>query len=206
MKTKKYKLSVIFLLVISLFLVSNASAATVTLLDEGFEGDWAKETPPTGWTTNSSFWDKGPVFGSPSHTGDNHSFSWLANESMITPELEFQDNTELRFWHAAGAGGNGSIDVYVNDSVTRTLVLQIVDNTLATYTEAVVDLSNYTGTHTIEFVCLKTDFFGVMIDDVTVTTGEPVVPQQLVDVVIPFVWVCILITVVAGLVESLKRF
>jgi hypothetical protein len=68
----------------------------VNLIDEGFENTaW----PPDGWSTNTYFWFQGPVWGESSHSGSHHAYSSSANDSMITPSVEFDLNTELSFWY-----------------------------------------------------------------------------------------------------------
>ena len=201
--SKKYKLSILVLLGVSLFVVSTVSAETVTLLDEGFEGEWSYDAPPSGWSTDTCFW-MNSVYGDP-HSGSQHAYSYMINNSMITPSLNFQDDTELSFWYTAEISEEiKDLEVYL-DGTTLVWYEYDINGSLG-WQQAVVDLSNYSGAHTIEFIDkAETGLYGLLIDDVSVTTNTEA-SQELIDVVTPFLLVLVVFGITVGLVETIRRF
>jgi uncharacterized repeat protein (TIGR01451 family)/fimbrial isopeptide formation D2 family protein len=146
-----------------LFLEKYVSAGSVggitTLIDEGFEGSF----PPAGWTNTG--WLRNQY--GEAHEGTGWIYSWGAGDTLTTPTLTFGDDTELRFWYAAEDSGHSmDLEVYIDD----TLLWSDYGYTHETYTEEIIDLSAYTGDHSISFVAMTSDFYGQMIDDILVTT------------------------------------
>jgi len=131
----------------------------ITLIDEGFEGIF----PPAGWTNTGWLED---YYGVP-HEGTGWVYCWSMGDTLTTPSLMFGEDTELRFWYAAERATN---PMTLQVKVDSTLVWSDVGFTHTSYTEAVIDLSAYTGGHTVSFIGMSSDFFGQMLDDILITT------------------------------------
>jgi len=147
-----------------------ADKAIVTLINEGFESGIPGEWTNTGWILN---W-----YGFP-HSGSN----WVSNSAggsyMETNPQTFSENTELRFWYCAFDSGEAqSLEVKI-DSIT---VWSDIDFTHTTYQEAIVDLSSYTGTHTISFYNTESKFTPQNLDDILVTTELDIEPPEITNV------------------------
>jgi hypothetical protein len=148
----------------------NSIALNCTVqLDEGFEGTY----PPSGWTTGYYFWNWGPIWGEPSHSGVHHMYSQSSGDSAITPPLFFgddpQDQATLKFWYAVESDYYPqNLEVYVD---TTDLVWSAYGAINEDYIEVTLDneLDPYLdgSLHTIEFYNPgPSSLYGVMVDDV----------------------------------------
>ncbi len=137
------------------------TGGTTTLLEEGFEGSIF---PPSGWT--STGW-LDSYYGS-AHSGSGWAYSWGAGDTLTTPLLTFGTDTELSFWFGAeNAAHPMSLQVKLDNAV----VLWSESGFTHSYVQAVVDLSAYSGSHTINFIGLTSDMYGQLLDDILVTTS-----------------------------------
>jgi len=132
-----------------------------TIFNSSFES-WTDGTPDE-FETNTGWLDS--LYGT-AHSGDHWAFSWAAGDTLTTSMLTFGTDTELRFWYAAEGGHQMDLEIKIDDI----LIWSHYDFTHTTYIEEVVNLSAYTGDHTISFVGMTSDFYGQMLDDVHVTT------------------------------------
>ena len=143
----------------------------VVLINESFENGF----PPENWT-NTGWLDS--FYGEPYH-GDHWAFSWTYGDVLTTPPLEFGVNTTLTFWYRAEYATHPmDSEVYVND----TLVWHDYGYTHDYYIMATVYLDSFSGLKTIAFHGhLNGDFYGDMLDLITVTTLYEDVNQSVQD-------------------------
>jgi len=143
----------------------------VVLINESFENGF----PPDNWT-NTSWSDS--YYGEPYH-GDHWAFSWSAGDRLTTPPLEFGVNTTLTFWYRNEYATHPQyLEVYVND----TLVWYDYAFGYGEYVMGTVYLDSYSGLKTISFFDpVKRDFYGQMLDAITVTTLYEDVNQSVQD-------------------------
>ena len=144
----------------------------VVLINESFENGF----PPENWTNTG--WIDSPPYGEPYH-GDHFAFSWTHGDVLTTPPLEFGVNTTLTFWYRVEVATHPmSSEVYVND----TLVWGDYGYTHDYYVMATVNLDSFSGLKTIAFHGhLSGDFYGDMLDMITVTTLYEDVNQSVQD-------------------------
>ena len=138
----------------------------IELINEGFEAG----STPAGWTNTGWLWD----YQSAPCEGIHWDYSWAAGDTLTTPALDFQVNTELTFQNAVETATHPmNLEIYVDgiDLVWSDYRYTHTDCELNT-----VDLSIYSGDHTISFVGMTSDFYGQILDDIVVTTvpsGSP---------------------------------
>ena len=127
---------------------------TIELINEGFESGFT----PAGWTNTGWIWDQ---YGGPCE-GIHWDYSWAAGDTLTTPSLNFQVDTELTFQNAAESAGHPmTLEVYVDgDKVWEDVGYTHVDCELNT-----VDLSSYSGVHTISFVGMTSDIYGQILQE-----------------------------------------
>ncbi len=143
--------------------------------DELFEGFEGSSWPPINWTTNTLFWEQGPVWSEPSHGGINHAYSHTTNDSMVTPPLQFLWDNTLSFWYAAESEDfPQSLEVYVGDDLVWSDYGFSHEGDYnqpesgyqqVTLTEELDPYRN--SVYTVSFVNPYTDIYGQMIDDVS---------------------------------------
>jgi hypothetical protein len=123
-----------------------------------FDGDFASNT---GWTDSNYGY---------AHGGSHWAYSWAVGDTLTTPPITLLCDSELHFWYCAESSSHPmSLEVYCNGN----LVFSDYDYDFTTYAEAIVDLSAYDETTiTIDFVGLTSDFYGQLLDDVSVETSE----------------------------------
>ena len=131
---------------------------------ESFENGF----PPENWT-NTGWVDS--LYGEPYH-GSHWAYSWAAGCALTTPPLEFGMNTTLTFWYRAESSYHPQdLEVYVNDTLVWSDYGLIHDH----YIMQTVHLDSFSGLKDITFLDSgPSDFYGKMVDLITVTTG-PVV-------------------------------
>lgn len=144
---------------------------TITLINEGFESGI-----PAGWF-NSGWLEN--FYGSP-HSGSGWIYSWAAGDTLTTPVQDFGSNTELSFWYAVE---QSSTPMTLQVKVDSTIVWEDIDFTHTSYIEAVVDLSSYTGGHTISFYGATSAFYGQTLDDILLTTEIDLTPPEIENVI-----------------------
>lgn len=129
------------------------------ILWESFENGF----PPENWT-NTGWLDS--LYGEPYH-GDHWAYSWAAGDALTTPPLEFGVYTTLTFWYRAESSTHPeNLEVYVND----TLVWSDYGFTHDNYEMETVYLDSLSGLKNIKFVTNTGDFYGTLVDMITVTT------------------------------------
>ena len=134
---------------------------SVVLINESFENGF----PPENWT-NIGWLDS--LYGEPYH-GDHWGYSWTCGDELTTPPLEFGVNTTLTFWYRAESQYHPmNLYVYVND----TLVWENEEITNDNYEMATVNLDSFSGLKTITFTQCIGDFYGILVDLITVTTSH----------------------------------
>jgi len=144
--------------------------ANVTLIDEGFESGIPTEWINAGWVLD---WGGFP------HSGEHWVATSAAGYGMETNTQNFGENTELRFWYAVEDSGNPmSMEVWVD----TTVVWSDIDFSHSTYQEAVVDLSSYTGDHTITFMPTSSSLYMELLDDILLTTEKDIDPPVITNV------------------------
>ncbi len=133
----------------------------IILINESFESG----PTPVGWTNTGWLWD---YYGSP-HNGSHWIYSWAAGDTLTSPAYAFQLNTTFRFWKAAENSDNPmDLEVYVNG----TLVWSEYGYTHEDYQEVVIDLSGFTGSHSIAITAMTSGFYGQCVDDLLLVTYE----------------------------------
>ena len=142
-------------------------AFTTLPYTESFEG---ASFPPDCWYNTG--WEQ-TVYGAP-HTGSEYAYSNLSGAILTSPPFVLNNNSRLKYWYRAeDADYPQDMDVLLStDGINFTTTLaSYVGIASDTYTEAVTDLSAYTGqTVTIRFTGLTGGGgwdYGVLIDDVT---------------------------------------
>jgi hypothetical protein len=172
MKQKNMIISTwIGLLVIGLlFSAVFVNAERSDLFTQDFEQEgWTWEDPPTGWSTSTYFYFNS-LYGEP-HSGNQWAYSYSNNDSMVSPTVTFGMDTELSFWYAIdNQGFPQSLEVYLDGKDGGTLIWSDYDFSHSTYQQAIVDLTDYTGDHFIEFVNAgPTGLYGHVIDTIILT-------------------------------------
>jgi len=134
------------------------------IIDEGFENGF----PPNGWTNTGGGGWLDSEYGY-AHSGKHWAFSWETGNILKTYTCNLADNSELHFCYAAEKSDHPmDLEIYIDGT---NLVYSIIGNVETEYQEAVVDLSSYTGAHTISFVALTDDYYGQMLDDILLSTS-----------------------------------
>jgi len=129
-----------------------------TILNEGFENGF----PIEGWT--NSGWTKS-LYGF-AHSGSELAYSWANGDTLTTTSLTFGEKTELSFWYAAENAGNlMTLEVRIDETLVWNSTFS---NT--SYNQAVINLSSYTGDHTVSFIAKTSGTYGQLLDDIIVTT------------------------------------
>jgi hypothetical protein len=142
----------------------------IVLINESFENGF----PPENWT-NTGWLDS--LYGEPYH-GDHWAYSWTAGDALTTPPLEFGVNTTLTFWFRAESSTHPEcLEVYVNE----TLFWSDYGFTHDNYEMETVYLDSLSGLKTIKFGTNTGDFYGTLVDLVTVTTLYEDVNQSVQD-------------------------
>jgi PKD repeat protein len=141
-----------------------------TLINQGFEeSGWNYNNPPTGWSTSTYFYFNS-LYGDP-HSGSQHAYSYSNGDSMISPTVGFQYDTELTFWYAAESPNQQTLEVYLDGKDSGDLIWSDTGFTHTDYQLATVDLSMYYGDHFVEFVNNgPTGLYGHIIDDIKITS------------------------------------
>ena len=174
MNFEKYNGICVLLIAIMFFMPVNVltaeqekNRATVTLIDEGFEDGIPTDWTNTGWILN---W-----YGFP-HSGSNWVSASGSGSLLQTPSLTFGDNTQLSFWYAAESGTMSMrVEIDSDEVWSKTF-----SNTA--YEQANVDLSSYTGTHTVSFICTSSGFYVENLDDILITTELELTPPTITNV------------------------
>lgn len=129
----------------------------IILINEGFENEF----PPAGWANSnpSGFedgWNQDMPFGDPKpHNGSHHAYSWAINDNLTTNTVTFYQETELSFWYRAEIASHPmSLEILI-DGVS---VWSNIDFNHTTYQKEIIDLSGFTGNHSITFLGLTSDF------------------------------------------------
>jgi PKD repeat protein len=168
----EWRRSSIPMFIIGFFVVSACFGLTITghseivqttIFQEGFES-WT-DSIPNEFASNTGWLDS--YYGNESHGGDHWAYSWASGDKLTTPSLTFGNDTELRFWYAAE---DSSHPMTLQVKIDSTIVWEDSNFTHLTYTEAVVNLSSYTGDHTVSFIGMTSDFTGQLLDDVIITS------------------------------------
>jgi hypothetical protein len=143
--------------------ISGVNASTV-ILDADFEV-W-NGSLPDGFTVNTGWLDS--LYGFP-HGGSHWAYSWAAGDKLTTITLTFHSDTELSFFYSAESATTPmDLEVYLDDTI---LIWSSYGFIHTTYYQVVVDLSSYSGDHTISFLGLtSSSTYGQMLDDVKVIT------------------------------------
>ena len=132
----------------------------VVLINESFENGF----PPENWT-NTGWIDS--LYGEP-YNGDHWAYAWACGDILTTFPIEFGSNTTLTFWYRAEVATHPmNLEVYVND----TLVWEEDYITNDDYEMATVYLDSFSGLKTITFDHCSGDFYGVLLDMITVKTS-----------------------------------
>jgi len=142
----------------------------ITLINEGFELGI-----PTGWL-NTGWLEK--FYGSP-HSGSSWVYSWAAGDTLTTTSLDLGSNTQLSFWYASETSTNPET---LHVRIDEALVWSDTDFTHTNYQNALVDLSPYTGVHTISFIGMTSAFYGQTLDDILITTEIDLTPPEITNV------------------------
>ncbi|HNW68862.1 MAG TPA: choice-of-anchor J domain-containing protein [Bacteroidales bacterium] len=143
------------------------SAITTLPYTESFEG---ASFPPDCWTNTG--WVQS-LYGAP-NTGTEWAYSNLSGSILTSPSFVLTNNSRLRYWYKVeSASYPQDMNVLLStDGINFTTTLaNYVGIANSSYTEAVIDLSAYTGqTVTIRFTGLTGAGgfdYGVLVDDVT---------------------------------------
>jgi len=133
----------------------------------GFEG-----TPWDGDFASNTGWLQGSSYYGSAHSGSEWAYAWDAGVALTTPTITFgTGSTTLTFWYAAESSSHPmDLEVWIDGYPGGTMVWHDYGYTHTTYQEATVDLSSYTGDHTISFVAQTSDFYGQMLDDINIET------------------------------------
>ena len=147
---------------------SPLSSNTITLIDEGFEGDFF---PPEDWSTNG--WNYS-LYGSPCE-GLEHAFSWAIGDELTTPTVTFEDETVISFQKKAESSSHPmDLEVWLDyGNPEEELIWSAYDYTNRECEMETITLDgSYAGEHTITWLGLTEDFKGQILDDILVETIE----------------------------------
>ena len=141
------------------------------VFESGFES-WTG-TLPDGWASNTGWLDS--LYGFP-HTGTKWAYSWTMGDILTTPPIDVECQPTLTFYTCAESSSHPmDLEVYCNGD----LVFSEYGYIHTSYQEQVVDLSAYEETTIVlEFVGLTSDFYGQMLDDVTVADVPCEIPPE----------------------------
>lgn len=161
------------------------TAATTTILSEGFES-W----PTPGWVNGPllpwSIWNW-PAF---SHTGNYYAEAYFGGDTLTSPSITFQSNTQLTFWYMLEPGATPFylpwiLDIQLDGITIDTLTI-LGNPADYTYQQYLVDLSSYSGDHTITFISQTQGnpllSAGLALDDIQITTDTDTTPPVISDV------------------------
>jgi len=147
------------------FTTETIQTETITLINESFELGIPVNWDNSGWIEN--------YYGSP-HSGSGWIFSWAAGDTLTTPTVTFGEDTELSFWYAAETMPlPKTLEIYLDSNLIWTDTF-----THTSYQQAVIDLSGYTGEHTISFKAMTSDMYGQILDDILLTTIAEAIPNR----------------------------
>ena len=120
---------------------------------------------PDSFDNNNGWLDS--LYGS-AHSESKWAYSWTAGDTLGVDIQLLDSQSELTFWKAAEEASHPmDLEVYVNGN----LVFSDLGYTHTDYEQETVDLSAYNGMNiTLEIVGNTSDFYGQMIDDITVTS------------------------------------
>jgi len=143
------------------------------LINEGFESGIPTDWSNTGWLLD--------YYGSP-HNGSNWIYSWAAGDTLITPSLNFDQDTVLSFWYCAEIATNPmDLELYIDTNDVSHMIWNDTGFTHTSYQQVTIDLSGYTGDHTILFIGMTSDMRGQLLDDILITTTILVKNVQNID-------------------------
>lgn len=168
------------------------------IIEEGFES-WL----PDGWVSHGCWISS--LYGE-AHTGEHWAFSFAANDTLTTPNITFEPNTELSFWYRCedSAQDYGNLSVLVNEEI----VLSHFNFTNNEYQQATVDLSNYTGTHNISFFNHDDTLYGILLDDVVVSYPtqriEPVNIREINSTLVSIIGIILIISSILMIITVTK--
>lgn len=147
----------------------NAEMVKTTIFEEGFEEEWVDSLPSSNWIYNSGWLDGLYPESGGAHSGNHWAFSWAAGDKLTTKSITFGNDTELSFWYKPENSVTPmTLEVYIDDTI---LILSIEDMNNLNYIQANIDLSNYTGDHTISFKGMTSSgTYGQLLDDVKITS------------------------------------
>jgi len=146
----------------------NKADNPITIFRDGFEGiPWdVNFSINTGWLDS--------LYGKP-HNGSHWAYSWTAGDNLTTPKLFFDNNTKLKFWYRIEAFGHPmNFELYLDDSI---LLYSHIGYMNDVYSKFIINLSNYSGYHNITFTGLTSDFYGQLLDDISIETNDLTVPE-----------------------------
>jgi hypothetical protein len=141
------------------------SGTCTTIFDTSFEG-----TPWDGeFDTNTGWLDS--LYGGPCD-GAVWAYSWSNIDVLTTPTLNFEaGSTTLTFQHRVESPTHPmDMQVRVDGTDVVESLVGVTNTDCILYT---VDLSSYTGPHTVGFYGLTDDFYGQCLDDIEIITCEP---------------------------------
>ena len=157
-------------------LLTDGAKAPVTLFACDFE-TWTGTLPtgdPDAFDNNNGWLDS--LYGFP-YSGSKWAYSWTAGDTLTTPSIALlSSNSELVFYTAAESATHPmNLEVYVNGN------LEFADYgyTHTDYEMQTVDLNAYNNQNiVIDFVGNTSDFYGQMLEDVTVVSEDVPPPPE----------------------------
>ncbi len=147
-------------------LLDDLYKSRITIFSSGFES-WTEKVPDefisnTGWLED--------YYGGP-HNGSHWAYSWSAGDTITTPVITFGNDTELSFWYCAEKATNPmSLEVYIDTINLSHMIWNDSSFSHTSYENAIINLSDYSSDHQILFVGMTSDMYGLLLDDVLLTS------------------------------------
>jgi Big-like domain-containing protein/List-Bact-rpt repeat protein/thrombospondin type 3 repeat protein len=131
----------------------------IVLIEEGFESG----VNPPGWINTGWLLS---LYGDPCE-GLEFAYSWASGDTLTTPSIVFQQDTNLSFWYRVESSSHPmDLEIYVD----TTLVWSDYGFSHTDCLFETVNLSSFTGDHTISFIGMTQDFYGQILDGILITT------------------------------------
>ena len=131
----------------------------IVLIEEGFESG----VNPPGWINTGWLLS---LYGDPCE-GLEFAYSWASGDTLTTPSIVFQQDTNLSFWYRVESSSHPmDLEIYVD----TTLVWSDYGFSHTDCLFETVNLSSFTGDHTISFIGMTQDFYGQILDGIIITT------------------------------------
>jgi len=156
----------------------------VIVIQEGFEDPIWENSTPAGWENTGWLWD---LAGNTPCEGDHFLAQFSAGTRLTTPEFQFGDSPNSNGDHPGtlfsfqcykeSGAADQTIDIYLDYGESSEELLDTLIITETDCTTYVLNLSSYSGRHTVSIILQTSGFFGTVIDDILVTAVDNQPPE-----------------------------